>query len=79
MNIDIPTHFRFKNEDEAKEWNRTTKDWIPISDIQTQGSDNSVEISTASFAWVYYDREKKNLEFKVKKFTKKDLKEFQSD
>ena len=81
--LKIPTHFRFLNKKEAAHWNRTTDDWNPIHEIQLQvheiqiqGDADYYEISTPSFAWVTYDVKKPNLEFKVAKFTKKDLKEF---
>ena len=74
--MNIPTHFRFLNEKEANHWNRTTKDWIPISEIHIMGNNDFYDISAASFAWVSYNPKKPNLEFKTSKFTKKDLKEF---
>jgi hypothetical protein len=75
-NLTIPTHFRFLNKKEAKEWDRTTKDWIPINEIQVRGNNDFYDISAASFSWVLYNVEKPNLEFKTDKFSKKDLKEF---
>ena len=77
--INIPTHFRFLSEDEASGWGKTTSNWIPISKIYTRGNDEWFDISTPSFAWVEYDVKNPNLEFKTSKFTKKDLKEFDSD
>jgi hypothetical protein len=78
-NLTIPTHFRFLNKKEAKKWNRTINDWIPISEICIRENNDYHDISAASFAWVSYDVKKPNLKFKTKKFTKKDLKEFECD
>lgn len=75
----ISTHFRFKSPKEAKEWDRTVRDWIPINEIHIAGDDDYIEISAASFAWVIYTRKEDNLEFKIAKFTKKDLKEFNEE
>lgn len=77
--IKLPTHFRFLNEDEASHWGKTTSNWIPICKIYARGIDESFYISTPSFAWVGCDVKNPNLEFKTSKFTKKDLKEFESD
>ncbi len=78
-NILIPTHFRFLDKKHAKQWYRTTKDWIPISEIHIEGDNDFYHISAASFAWVFYNVKKPNLEFKTEKFTKKDLKEFKNE
>lgn len=75
----IPTHFRFKDKIEAAHWSRTTKDWIPISSIQTNGDNDYFDISAASFAWVSFNVKNPNLEFKSAKFSKKDLKKFEDD
>lgn len=60
----IPTHFRFKNENEAKIYDCTTKQWCKIEEIHRFGK-NYWHISTTNFAWVDYDVLKPNLEFKV--------------
>ncbi len=78
-NILIPTHFRFLDKKEAKNWDRTTKDWIPISEIHIQGNEDYYDISSAAFAWVSYNVKKPNLEFKNAKFTKNDLEEFNDE
>lgn len=75
----IPTHFRFLKQKEAKDWDRTTEDWVPISEIQIGNKGKYFSISAASFAWVIYDSKKPNLEFKTDKFNKKDLKEFANE
>lgn len=77
-NIVIPTHFRFLNKKEAKHWGRTTKQWIPISEIHINYESTYYEISAASFAWVFYNSKKPNLEFKNDIFSKKDLEEFEN-
>lgn len=74
--LTIPTHFRFLNKKEARHWNRTINDWIPISEIVIKENNDYHNISAASFAWVVYNVKEPNLEFKTDKFTKKDLKEF---
>ncbi len=63
MIIKPPTHFRFKNEKEAKEWNQDTKTWHKIEDMKCGRTHCS--ISSDSFAWVGYSRKEDNLEFKI--------------
>jgi hypothetical protein len=67
--IQIPTHFRFKNKEDATWWNRTTKSWEKIEQIHIL-NDNYIDIATPTYAWVSYDRQKPNLEFKVKSIKK---------
>ena len=67
-NIKLPTHFRFKNKKEAKYWNRTIEDWIPIHNINVHESGYS--ISSYSFAWIETDINHKNLEFSIRSFIK---------
>ena len=66
--IQIPTHFRFKERSEANEWDRTTKDWIPIEEIHFR--EDQYSISAINFAWVYYDPAKPNLEFAIMPYFK---------
>lgn len=58
----IPTHFRFKNKEEANHWGHDTKTWLQISNIDIYS--HSIDISTPDFAYVSYINEKDNLEFK---------------
>lgn len=60
--IQIPTHFRFKDKKEAKEWGCTTDEWLQIEEIDVTDH----QLSTPSFAWVYIDDKKPNLEFTCK-------------
>lgn len=74
----IPTHFRFLNEEDAVHWDRTTKEWIPIKQIHIEGDEDGIfiKIAAASFAWIFYDSKKPNLEFRFRKLSKKEIKEF---
>jgi hypothetical protein len=78
-NIQLPSHFRFLNETDAAGFGCTTKQWIPISSIETHGSNTYWDISAASFAWVEYNVQNPNLIFTHKNFTKKDLKKFEEE
>lgn len=55
------SHFRFKNLEEAKNWNSDIETWHPISEINYNKS--GAEIATPDFAWVNYDSKDDNLEF----------------
>lgn len=62
----FPTHFRFRSKKEAEHWDKTTKDWIPINEMQIK--QDRVEIAAVNFAWVTYYYKKPNLEFSYKPF-----------
>jgi hypothetical protein len=63
--IQLPTHFRFKNPKEAKQWGVTTEDWNPIRKIEVENG--YVNIAALHFSWIQYDKKKNNLEFSLRK------------
>lgn len=62
MKIQIPTHFRFKSEEDASDWGSNTKVWHQIDEIKV--TTNGYEIASTEFAWIGTDFDEPDLEFK---------------
>jgi len=61
----LPTHFRFKDKEDAEDWGTTTSKWHRIEEFN-QESTGKFELSSPSFAWVSFDNKNLQLEFCIK-------------